>query len=328
MRKHSLFSLVAGIVMGMVAVGISSTETALATSTNNNAWCELRNNSRFNIPERSSCSPATDSSNQSITPKAVATQHPHTNNSGLYVALGDSVAAGFGLPLSPEATPTDTQCGRSSEAYPAIVATDLRLPLINASCSGATVGDLSTKQAMKDGPDIPAQLDTAFSGGTPALITITAGANDAHWADFISACYTFDCTGSEYDHIARAYMTALRVKLEYAFASIHARSRGTPPKVIITGYYNPLSSACASQQSTLTVNELAWLNGQLDTLNQTILTASRYYSFVKFVPIDFAGHDICSEQPWIQGFQDAAPFHPTAMGQQVIAAAVLSAARN
>jgi hypothetical protein len=34
-----------------------------------------------------------------------------------YVALGDSVAAGLGLPPLPGATSEDTACGRSSQAY-------------------------------------------------------------------------------------------------------------------------------------------------------------------------------------------------------------------
>jgi len=36
---------------------------------------------------------------------------------------------------------------------------------------------------------------------------------------------------------------------------------------------------------------------------------------------DFAGHQLCTPQPYVQGLNDAAPFHPTAAGQLAIALA-------
>jgi hypothetical protein len=36
---------------------------------------------------------------------------------------------------------------------------------------------------------------------------------------------------------------------------------------------------------------------------------------------DFAGHQLCTPQPYVQGLGDAAPFHPTAAGQLAIALA-------
>src|SRR4051794_9347174 len=46
----------------------------------------------------------------------------NTASSNLYVALGDSVAAGAGLPVVANATTQDALCHRSSQAYPFIVA--------------------------------------------------------------------------------------------------------------------------------------------------------------------------------------------------------------
>jgi hypothetical protein len=39
-------------------------------------------------------------------------------------------------------------------------------------------------------------------------------------------------------------------------------------------------------------------------------------------PVSFAGHDLCSSEPWIQTTSDPMPFHPTATGQEAIARAV------
>jgi hypothetical protein len=36
---------------------------------------------------------------------------------------------------------------------------------------------------------------------------------------------------------------------------------------------------------------------------------------------DFSGHGVCSDQPYVQGLTDPAPFHPNATGELVIALA-------
>jgi lysophospholipase L1-like esterase len=239
-----------------------------------------------------------------------------------YAALGDSVAAGLGLPGVPSPKGTDTLCGRSNSSYTNIVAKNMRLRMTKAACSGATVGDLFTKQAV-NGPNITAQLDTAFAGGTPSLITITAGANDAHWDSFIRGCYATDCTNQATNLIAQSYLVALQAKLYLAFGSIYLRSGGHPPTVVVTGYYNPLSASCTGLTKNITPAEITWLTGETTALNRTIQSVAAQYSFVKFAPVNFDGHDICSGRSWVQGVADAAPFHPTATGQGAIAASVL-----
>ena len=103
-------------------------------------------------------------------------------------------------------------------------------------------------------------------------------------------------------------------------------SIGPGTGTITTGYYNPLSSACKSAK--LTASELNWLNAEAKALNQTIKNVSSYYNFVEYVPVSFAGHDICSSKPWVQGLTAKAPFHPTATGQKVIGNAVVAALKN
>ena len=233
-----------------------------------------------------------------------------------YAALGDSVAAGLGLPELSDTT--GQNCGRSFEAYPFVAAGTFGLPATNLACSGATMGDLITEQGVS-GPNIPPQLDTAFAGGTPNLITITAGANDVRWPSFLRKCFTGTCGTASDQRIVDGLFAVLQLKTHTALQEIQRRGSDAPPKVIMTGYYNPLSAQCAEQEPRLTTEEIAWLSAQTATLNQTLQAASTQYSFVRFAPIDFTGHDICSSDPWVQTLDDPAPFHPTAAGQQAIA---------
>lgn len=253
---------------------------------------------------------------------ATNTPSSDTSHARVYAALGDSVAAGMGLKKSSTNTNRDTQCGRSSQAYTTTIARTTNLPLINTACSGATAGDIFTKQGVS-GPNIPPQLDAAFAQGTPQLMTITAGANDAHWRGFLRTCYATNCATSASTTAANAYLVSLQLKLYYMFYAIESRSTGAPPKVYVTGYYNPLSDNCLS--SRISSTEMAWLNAEATALNQTIQNVTnKFSSFATFVPVNFAGHDICSSAPWVQGLNGKAPFHPTAAGQQAIAQAILA----
>lgn len=249
----------------------------------------------------------------------------HTSNNR-YVAMGDSVAAGLGLSALANATAEDNQCGRSSQGYPYLVAQQTGMDLTHLACSGATVGDLFTKQRV-EGPNISAQFDRAFAAGTPQLITITAGANDVRWADFIRACYATNCATNTSSTLASGYMAVLKSKLSYAFSEIQNRSGGNPPTTVVTGYYNPVSNYCKNRQSYVTNAEINFLNTQRDALNRTIREAASSYPFVKYVSADFTNHGLCSSEPWSQGLSDPAPLHPTARGQQQIAASVLEVIR-
>jgi lysophospholipase L1-like esterase len=242
-----------------------------------------------------------------------------------YVALGDSVAAGLGLPEGTTATSQDMQCGRSPAAYPSLVAARLNLKLTNLACSGATAGDLVTQQNM-NGPNPNAQLSGALTNGTPQLITITVGANDAHWANFIRNCYTSDCASAASTFTANTLLRTMQVKLAFALQSIQTRvddNSSAQPQVLITGYYNPISSNCISTQ--VTPAEVAWLTKETAALNQALRDVASQYQFATFVPISFAGHDVCSNDPWVQGLSSSAPLHPTARGQLQIANTVLRA---
>lgn len=253
---------------------------------------------------------------------AANTSSATKSSTGEYVALGDSVAAGLGLPVTKGSDPA---CGVSDKAYPTRVAASTGLPFRNLACSGATAGDLVTEQHLSGtSRDIEPQLDTAFRNGTPKLMTITAGANDLYWQYFAQKCYTSTCGTTADQVIASGLQTALAAKLSYDLASIQSRSNGTPPTVVLTGYYLPLAAACTQQNAAVTAAEVSWLNGQLKILNQTIANSAAAYPFARYAAVDFSGHELCTSNPWIQDINGVAPLHPTAAGQRVISKAILS----
>lgn len=254
-----------------------------------------------------------------------------------YVALGDSVAAGLGLPLVAGASDEDTACGRSSAAYPEVIGervnamlsrADIELDVENISCSGATTEHLTSSQPL--GTDLAAepQLDNAFMEGTPTFLTLTMGANDARWGQFIGACLSAaNCDTPENTAAAQAYIDTMKATLVQALDEIKARSDFIPPLTAVTGYYNPVSDRCTSDN--LTSGEIAWIGQETAALNKALEEATRQRTtgwFTHFAPVDFTGHDICSADPWIQrpgAPNEPAPFHPTARGQQAIADAIL-----
>ncbi len=245
-----------------------------------------------------------------------------TANSSYYAALGDSVAAGAGLPDDLGAG----FCQRSSQAYPHLVSRKFLKPMAHIACGGATVGDLFTHQQRGDRL-MPPQLKSAFHAGTPNLITLTAGSNDLQWSTFINKCFAATC-GTENDSRAvNGLLLAMKAKLHFAFLDIMRRSasNGTPPpQTIVTGYYNPFSLGCTQVDQRLTADEIKWVTEKQQALNLGLASVSSHYGFVDFAPVDFTGHDLCSAQSWLQGPRDLAPLHPNARGQQAIAEAVLA----
>jgi lysophospholipase L1-like esterase len=195
---------------------------------------------------------------------------------------------------------------------------------MNAACSGATAGDLVTSQ-RQTGRTAP--VDTAFSYGIPAVITITSGANDLQWDYFLKKCYISRC-GTAFDRAyTQSFLTATKVKLNYAMSQIDRKGGSYDPKVLLTGYYVPFSQACTAITPRISAAEITWMNHQVELLNGMISETAGNFWFASFVPVNFSGHELCSSEPWIQGLNDQAPFHPTAGGQKAYADAIIAQIR-
>ena len=63
-----------------------------------------------------------------------------------------------------------------------------------------------------------------------------------------------------------------------------------------------------------------------DRLNRTVRTVAREAG-VRFTAVDFAGHGVCSGEPWVRGFEKGAPlvqaFHPNDAGHERMAMTIM-----
>lgn len=250
---------------------------------------------------------------------------PASADSLSYAALGDSVAAGVGLPSKAGATTEDLLCGKSDQSYPTIVASSLSANLTNYACSGAKADEGIYDEQTVSNTVISPQIDQAFANGVPDVITITVGANDVRWTQFLRQCYYFSC-GSEFDTSrSNIYLTDLRAEMNRIMYEIQSRSGDTKPIVLVNGYYQAFSDLSCIESERISAAEAAWMNERISALNSAINYTSSRYSFATYVPIDFTNHSLCSAVPWVQGAEDVGPLHPTAAGQRAIASANIEA---
>ncbi len=241
-----------------------------------------------------------------------------------YVALGDSVSAGDGL----ETYSDSSACNRTNQSYPNIVASKLYLKLSSLSCSGATIEQGISGSQTVNQLALSSQLSQAYRIlSKPDMISITIGANDVQWTDFITKCYSGQCGTSSDSSDAAVLLQTLNINLNNVLTSIKDHYGGVSPKVIVTGYYQifPSSGSTCTDIKGITPSEIIWLLQQQDNLNTTIKSVVANYSFAKYAAIDFSGHELCTSDPWIQGLNDKAPYHPTDSGQTQYASAVIAA---
>lgn len=246
------------------------------------------------------------------------------NEKSYYIALGDSVAAGVGLPTASDSS----ACDRTDESYPNLIAKSNNFELLNVACSGASssAGIVSGQEVNKLMLD--PQTSSLTADKKPAIITLTVGANDIRWVNILQKCYTGICG----DDIDKSTVTTGLERLESNFKIIFEKIENLypteKPKVIMTGYYslfnNEVRSEC-SESTGIDADEGRFIAESLTELNETINKQADEYNFVHYVDVNFAGHELCSDDPWIQGLAEKAPFHPNENGQAEVARLVQDA---
>jgi lysophospholipase L1-like esterase len=242
-----------------------------------------------------------------------------------YVALGDSVAAGFGIRT--EVVPP-AECFRSNLAYPDLVAQKAGLTVESSACGGATFKEGILGSQQRGGFVLAPQLNKLKQGDRPGLITLTTGANDLKWTETLRSCYTADCAGDAANSGFEASLQAVQADLKRTLQTISAMYENDPPRTIVTGYYQVFGESNAAEcleATGIDPGERDWWSRHEADLNQALQTTAKEFSFVRFASLDFSGHSPCDEEPWVQGLTDSAPFHPTLDGQKAIAEAVVKA---
>jgi lysophospholipase L1-like esterase len=222
-----------------------------------------------------------------------------------YVALGDSYSSGVGTGVYDTASGA---CQRSPLSYPPLwVAEHHPASFAFVACSGARTADVRANQISALRP-------------TTDVVTITIGGNDAGFGPVLQTC-----TAAESDRTCLAAVdaaeaferTVLRERLARTYAAI--RAAAPHAHVIVLGYPRlfELTSSCADPLAP-NVTRRSKLNEGADVLNSVIRSASQQHGF-SFTDVRdrFAGHGVCSTNPWINGPSVPAtvgPYHPNQSG--------------
>ena len=254
-----------------------------------------------------------------------------------YVALGDSYTAG---PLIPVQTGSPAGCLRSTSDYPALTAAAIGASsFTNISCSGATTADLTGPQSVLGGTN-PPQL-SALNPGTSA-VTLQMGGNDIGFISIVETCATESLTNpfgspckDHYtaggtDQLARAIANLAPV-IASDLRQIHALAPAA--RVFLVGYPDILPNTGYGCWPFVPIafGDVPYLRGVENELNAMLASeaAANGATFVNTYT-DSIGHDVCqpSGTRWTEGLiptSPAAPFHPNQLGEQHMAAQVISA---
>ena len=225
-----------------------------------------------------------------------------------YAALGDSYSAGIGAGAE-----DGSQCRRSANAYPRVLsATSRRYVLTDfAACSGAMIADVSSVQ---------------LAGIAPArLVTITVGGNDAGFSTVIIDCLRpgSGCRRDFPNEDQR--IDALAGPLHDLYLRIVAAAPGADLDVLTyPQIFRAQQSTCPSTLD-FTPDDVAWFRSEYAHMDAVVRRAAAGVPRTRVVDVEtaFAGHEVCSAQPWAYGGRFSDPyssFHPNALGHAALAA--------
>ncbi|MGH3612721.1 MAG: GDSL-type esterase/lipase family protein [Pseudonocardia sp.] len=257
-----------------------------------------------------------------LTFQAVSCQDPAADK---YVALGDSFSSGDG---ALDYIASSGACRQSNNAYPKVLAAGLiprvRVPssLIFYACSGNRIADVRNNQLPLFG---------VIDASSVKLVTITVGGNDVDFVKVLSTCYggltpqaaTAACLRQT--PAVAGVIANQATSLVALFRSI--RSAAPDARVLVLGYPDLFPQRPTKACSGFSTPSQAWFNSQEELLNSTIRTAASRAG-VEFVSTygAFSGHEVCSSDPYVNGFPaptfDQLAFHPKPVGQAKLAAVV------
>lgn len=234
------------------------------------------------------------------------------------VVLGDSTAAGVGLPPGAGSSRLSRLCGRSSDSYAQDLAAANGWRVLNLACSDATVAQGLLGPQDRHGKVIAPQLASAQRATNASVVIVNIGANDLGWSAMVTYCALAPRCD---DKATTAYFQQQLAAFSKEYLQLLSQLATLPgrPRVLINQYYNPFGpeQGCLDRAG-LTPAKLAILTSRLATLNAVLARGAADFGFSSPQP-DFAGHQLCTSQPYVQSLDDPAPFHPTALGQLAIA---------
>lgn len=259
-------------------------------------------------------------------PAAVPTRYDQ------YVALGDSYTA---APLVPP-TDTTTICLRSAVNYPALVAEAMSgTVLTDVSCSGASTRNTTEPQTGRTG-SVPPQLDALQA--TTDLVTIGLGGNDDRlFGGVLGRCVQVAATDPAGSPCRDSFASRGGGRLATTFADItehvarvvrDVRERSPHARVLVVGYPQIIPASGTCDLLPLATGDYPFARGINERLTEAVRAAAERAD-AEYVDVwaRTAGHDICADDPWINGrvtsASTALAYHPLAVEQQQVARLVL-----
>lgn len=261
------------------------------------------------------------------------------NGAATYVALGSSYASGPGV--GSPANDIDARCQQSASNYPHLLASALRLRLIDKSCAGSTTDNILRGGQFGQGPQIDAL--------TPAtrLVTVTSGGNDV---GFISSLFSWSCAREPAPVPQPLRVLACKpgasANVDESFAKVEANLRAIAVEVqrraprarlVFVDYFTvlPTKGHCPSRLpvSDAELDKARALAERLRTITATVARESGAV-LVEASRIT-EPHNICSADPWFFGWTFPKPgawgptaYHPKAAAMSAIARAIAERTRS
>jgi lysophospholipase L1-like esterase len=252
---------------------------------------------------------------------------------GKYVALGDSYASVgsldkfHGEPIG---------CFRSTDNYPGGVASRLGVgSFVDVSCGGAQTVHMTQPQGVTGG-DNPPQFD-ALTPDT-SLVTLSISGNDIGFSDIATTCavksfsnpFGAPCkkhfTEGGTDQLAER-ITAVAGPVDAALDGI--KERAPQATVVLVGYLRilPPSDGCWPVVP-FARGDVPYFDGVERQLNAMLGQQAAANGVVFVNPGDVLGHDVCSNDKFVEGLIPeslSAPIHPNAKGQAFVADMIAAA---
>lgn len=230
----------------------------------------------------------------------------------MYVALGDSYAAGVG------SGPRTDICWRAPDGYPPLVAAALGHPLAYQACFGATIADVHAHQLGALGND-------------STEVTITVGGNDAGFAPVLICAAEPSWMCDSHSRIDAA-LAFIRDQLPARLTGLYDEVRAQAPyaRVVVTTYPRLFNGTDCELATFFSGTEMRLLDEAADLIAEVIDVAARTAGFdVADVRASFDGHVVCDAEAWVRGvsWPVEESFHPNALGATAYARAVAAAFR-
>jgi hypothetical protein len=246
---------------------------------------------------------------------------PHPLPGVQAVVIGDSTAAAVGNSAVKGASALDRACGRSSESYAADLAAVNNWNVLNLACSGATIANgLLGVQVLGDGQVAPPQLTEAQRATHAKVIIVSVGADDVQWSMMTRLCVASAVCN---DKVSAAFFNSEIGSFTRSYYQLLTDLAELPwsPAVLVNEYYSPFGPdiGCLAKYGITAAKQKVLLS-RLGRLNTVLAQGAQTFGFGIVTP-PFAGHELCTADPYVQGPGDPAPLHPTVDGELAIALA-------